>query len=314
MKKSILLFSGLLCMFQAFAFEKNLLVKENYKSSDITQMNLNLSFEDVSIQKIHGDEITMEIYSNYKKKLPSYELDGSTLKLQTSPKRVFNYDLCKICLYIPEDYKLSTLFINTTSGDIDISYLNAENISIKSASGDVDTDDINCDEDFSILANSGDIDINRINAKTISLKTTSGDIDIEKSKAEDMTLKTTSGNIESDKFEGDYISLETNSGNVDSNNTICNYFTASAISGDITLILKKAPSAASAMKTTSGDIELILPKNEGFDLISSSNSGRLHDEINDMSISIRGEFRNSYYGGGSEITIKTTSGDITIDN
>jgi len=236
MKKSILLFSGLLCMFQAFAFEKNLLVKENYKASSISEMNFNLSFEDVSIQKIHGDEITMEIYSNYKKKLPSYELDGSTLKLQTSPKRAFNYDLCKIYLYIPEDFKLSTLLINTTSGDIDISYLNAENISIKSVSGDVDTDDINCDEDFSILANSGDIDINRINAKTISLK------------------------------------------------------------------------------TTSGDIELILTKNEGFDLISSSNSGRFHDEINDMSISIRGEFRNSYYGGGSEITIKTTSGDITIDN
>lgn len=314
MRKSILFITGLLCAFQAFAFEKNLLVKESFNTDSITKLNFNLTYEDVVIQKVYSDEITMEIYSNYKKKLPSYEVNNKALELKSTSSHIFNYDLCKIFLYIPEDYKMQEVLINTTSGDIQINVLNAENMSINSTSGDIDAENINSDEDFSATAISGDIDIEDIKAKTITLKTNSGDIDVEQTQVEDMNLRTTSGSIESDKFDGEYLSLESNSGSIECNNTGCSYFTASTISGDITLILNNAPSAASSIKTKSGDIELVIPKNQGFDIVASSNSGRLHDEINDTSTSARGEFRSSYYGGGSEITVKTNSGDITIDN
>ena len=61
MRKSILFITGLLCAFQAFAFEKNLLVKETFNTDSITKLNFNLTYEDVVIQKVYSDEITMEI-------------------------------------------------------------------------------------------------------------------------------------------------------------------------------------------------------------------------------------------------------------
>ena len=128
MRKSILFITGLLCAFQAFAFEKNLLVKETFNTDSITKLNFNLTYEDVVIQKVYSDEITMEIYSNYKKKLPSYEVNNKALELKSTSSHIFNYDLCKIFLYIPEDYKMQEVLINTTSGDIQINVLNAENM------------------------------------------------------------------------------------------------------------------------------------------------------------------------------------------
>lgn len=316
MKKSFLILSVLFITLQAqvFGLEKNLIVKSTYQASDITQLNFDLTFENVNIQKIYGDEFSLEIYSNNKKKLPTYTLEDGVFKIYTSIKHIFNADYCKIYLYVPADYKFENVSILAASGDMEISDLNSTDISITSASGDIDLKNTYIDEEVSIHTESGDIDIEDLNCQSLTVKSASGDVETENIQAQEMEIKTISGEIKCKNYQGEYICLESTSGEIKSNSIKVEYFTLASLSGDIYLLLNNAPIASSSAKTKSGDIEIYLPSGHGFDLIASSNSGRLHDEINDMSISARGSFENSYYGGGAEITVKTSSGDIRIGN
>ncbi|MCR5189736.1 MAG: DUF4097 domain-containing protein [Treponema sp.] len=316
MKKSFLILSVLFITLQAqvFAQEKNLIVKSTYNASDIIKLDFNLTFENVKIQKIYGDEFSLEIYSNNKKKLPTYTLDDGVFKIYTSIKRIFNVDNCKICLYVPDNYKFENVSILTASGDVELSDLNSAKISITSASGDIDLKNTYSDEELNIHTASGDVDIEDLNCQSLTVKSASGDIETENIQAQEVEIKSISGSIETKNYQGEYICLESSSGEIKSNSIKVEYFTLGSLSGDIYLLLNNAPIAASSAKSNSGDIEIYLPSGQGFDLIASSNSGRLHDEINDMSTSARGTFENSYYGGGAEITVKTSSGDIRIGN
>ncbi len=314
MKKIISIIISFLSVFQIFAGEKNLLRKESFDKGTFKNLNFDLSFEEITFEKTYSDELTVEIYSNNRKKVPTYEIADNTLNLKSTTLRTYAGDLCKIHIYVPEDFTFENITISTKSGDIDADSLHTNLLSLKTNSGSIEVDDVFADEELALNSLSGEISVEDVITKNTKIESSSGEIEIEKLGSEDLAVNSISGKIFLNNYKGEYIFLKSNSGRIEATSVICDYFTIESTSGSISFELKSAIKAASSITSTSGRVNLFVPEECGFDLIASSNSGRFDDEILDADFTPRQDFTNSYYGGGPEITIKTVSGGINLDN
>lgn len=254
MKRIFLLFSLLFLSLPLLAIEPNLIHSESF--SEIENLDLQHSFENITFENIYGEEILVEFYSNNKKKVPFILREGKTLKLKSSENiHLYPSDYCNIKFYIP--YK--AIF---------------QEIKIKTVSGKIKAELLNSSSDINIFSISGQIDIENIKSESISTYSDSGSI---------------------------YISSLT-----------CDFFDSKTNNGFIEISLETSLKAASSIKTDSGNIVIQMKEKSGFDFIVSSTSGIFRDEINNLRLSPRNEYRNSYFGGGPEINIRTTSGGIIL--
>lgn len=137
-------------------------------------------------------------------------------------------------------------------------------------------------------------DINSlINLKDVNISVVSGDINLKDSL--DTIIKTTSGDV--DLVSTNKVSINTKSGDISINN-INSKLTLEAISGDIN-IGKLNIDNNSSIKVTSGDVTI----------------GKTNDIYFDTSV-VSGDVKintNNRYAK-NELKIKTTSGDITVNN
>lgn len=271
-KKAISLVIISLLSFFLFAIEPNLIISRTF--SKINNFDFNLSFENLTIENIYGDEILVELYSNNKKKLPFLNNANGTLKINSTPTQLYPSDYCNIKIYIPHEAVYETIYISTEKGQISIQSLKADEITIKSNTGKITADSLNAD--FSVQVSS-----------------TSAQIDINSTKNESLSIKNGSGSI--------YISSLTS-----------DYFDVTTESGFIELKTENPPKATSKIISKTGDIDFSIIDKSGFDFIASSTSGFLRDEIAGLRLNPRNEYRNSYFDGGAEIHVRTSTGNITI--
>lgn len=274
MKKIITLITALSISVGLFASGNNLLFKENYSTKTISNIELILSSEKVTVSPIYGDEITVEIRSNNKSRVPVVSETKSTLLIESNNQKRFGIaDYCYVEIFIPYDYNFDTVRLQTSSGSLSVESVNANTCIFK--------------------ASSGEIDASRINSNDIQISTSSGHINLM-------------------KFKGEYMDLRASSGSVKTRSITCDYFDVRTSSGSVDVDLLKVPLAASEIRTSSGSVDLIVPDNKGFDMNVSSSSGNFKDDHLRNRLSPRGGFRNSYYGGGPEITVSTSSGSIYL--
>ena len=297
-----------------FANEKNLVAQKSFEYGKITDFDFNLTYEEVFFEKTMAYQLSIEIYCNNKKKIPEFEITNETFYLTSVVHRVYPGDVCKVYIYCPDNTKFDNVKISSASGQISIKNMEAINADIKAVSGKITISNLSLEEDLNLKTTSGSIKAENIYAESTAISSTSGSITVANIATSEMENKTTSGKISLDQFTGEYLLLKSTSGKMISKNTGCNYFTVEGTSGAVELELNKKISASSSIKTVSGTVSLHVPKNAGFNVSVSTTSGRLYDEINDNSFTPRSGYNKSYYGGGSEIAIKTTSGSITIDN
>lgn len=256
-----------------FAVEPNLILSKSF--SNITDFNFDLGHENLTIENIYGDEILVELYSNNNKKLPKvYENEG-ILILKTKQTKLYPSDYCNIKIYIPYEFVFENVNIQTNSGNIILQDLSSEELSIKSISGKIKSQELKISSYINLYSISGQIDINTVTTETISVQSASGFI---------------------------YIS-----------SIIADYFDTTTDSGIIEISLASQPKASSRIHSKTGEVHLSFQnKSFGFDLIASSTNGIFRDEINNLRLTPRNEYRNSYFGGGPEIQIRTTSGNIFV--
>ena len=314
MKKYLAFFSLFLLTASLFGFSRNLVVKKDFAKDEIKNLEFHLKSESLKITPIYGEGITLEIYCNNSKKIPLVVQDDDKLTFTSKINKLSNRtDLCVIELFVPTDYKFDEIKFNATSGDFDFSKLNVDSITCSITSGDIVGKNLNADNSIKFNLTSGDLEIETINCENLTAYATSGDIELKNISATTLRAECTSGDIELNSFEGESIVLRSTSGSLKTKNTTADYFDTTTTSGSIKIELKKAPKASSIISSNSGSVELIVPHDQGFNIQCSSVSGSFEDEINDFKMSIRNSFRNSYYGGGAEINIKTTSGSIELD-
>lgn len=201
MKK--LLFICLFINSLVFAQDFNLISRQNIKTKDINNINVDLSFENVFINKISGEEISIEVYSNNLNCVPNIQTAKQTVTIQTLQQQSSSQDYCSIHIYIPVDFNPDSFLIKTKMGSISIKDLFTENdLEIQSVSGYITISNTNCS---SLIASSisGAINLYNINCDYFYLNSTSSDLLIKlatpisaKSK-----IQTTSGNISFYSYE-----------------------------------------------------------------------------------------------------------------
>ncbi len=162
---------------------------------------------------------------------------------------------------------------------------------------------------------SGTIEIERIMGD-VGVETTSGAIKITQVEGDSIIVDTISGKITMEEITG-IIEVHSVSGRIkiaDSGGAVKSVHT---ISGSIWVELKEIAESPPDMALTSvsGDVTLLLPENISAEIDARTTSGRISSKFKVM---VEGEiekrrFRGTIGEGGIRITLKTTSGDISLE-
>ena len=151
----------------------------------------------------------------------------------------------------------------------------------------------------------GDLFFDALQADRLEIHTQSGDVDLSGAYQE-LAFTSTSGDLLCRDVTVDQVSSQTTSGNIEISGKL-SQIAATSTSGDLSLRTSQMITNA-AIQSTSGDVLLFLPENDGF-------TAQLHSSSGDLICAFPGfrdgnEFR--YKDGGASIRLDTTSGDACL--
>lgn len=266
--------------------EKNIRKEETISIENIENLEINFVSSDAYIYTTNEQEIRVIQYANKTLKedrLFQINKKNQTLTIEDEKEKIhfglFINTNMVFEIFIPKDYCEKTN-IKTVSGDIVMEDSICGKLDLKSTSGDIkNTSTLEADTNIETV--SGDVDLENIVGNT-TIKTTSGDV----------KANTIKGNTNIHTISGD-IRLYSFIGGIDINTT----------SGDIKISHVELQ-RDSKMKTISGDVHLGL-ENTNCEIRTNTTSG-----------AVRLPNGSSLVGTSPEhvLEIKTTSGDIAIDN
>lgn len=255
---------------------------------DCSKLSLEFSTGDIIVNTT--DKTSLKVVQSASRKLKDeekfeIEKQGNNIEIRRKDENKFFHNKFinvlrgfnsneKIELYVPKAYA-ENLDIKTTSGDIEFnSDMKLNAISCTQSSGDIKMD-------------------GRIVADSIGIKTTSGDIDIESLNSKYYNIQVTSGDI--------FIKSVSGSGNI------------KAISGDIKINYKSIGEYVKA-NATSGDVKMKVDKNLNFKFKGRCTSGDINGDFpltyeNDRKSKASGQVGKAPY---KTIDVSTMSGDIDI--
>ena len=187
MKKIFFILSLIFFSAPFFADAKNLVYNNSFDFKNIESLEVSLTYENLKISQIYGDEIVVEIGSNNNKKIPQVSLEqdelSCTLKISSTVKKATLGNNCTVYLYLPQDFFADQISISLLSGNLQADILKAQNaLYIKNVSGR--TDIAGCTTDYlNATAISGNLTIQKITAGYFDINNTSGNIFLELEKA-----------------------------------------------------------------------------------------------------------------------------------
>ena len=294
---------------------EDIVAKEYFETTNISKISTDLTYENFTVKTTNGNEILIEIASNYSKMIPEFYVEDDAFVIKSKKKKLWNAGyICNVYLYLPTDFFPTTTELNTASGEVFIEDLETDKLSVSSASGDIKILFSNAKDEITLSAASGEIEFETGNTTKFSAKTASGDILIKQLTSNEIICDAVSGEITTQEIKCEYLSCETTSGDIDCSKTVCQYFDIKAVSGSVDLELDNQIEAESSIKTTSGSVDLVVPEDMNFEIIANSSSGKFEDDINGRTYHPRDNFASKYNEGGVTILIDTTSGSIELES
>ena len=184
MKKRFLLPLLFLSMiFPFFADAKNLVYTNSFDFYTIDNLEITLTYEQLQILRIYGNELLVEIGSNNIKKIPEVSCDQETLKITSKEEKYKRGDKCTVYLYIPQDFQAQSITIRNVSGNISADFLKAQNaVLLSNVSGRTDIGSCQT-ELFTCLSVSGNTSLQKIMVDYFEFGSTSGNIFAELERA-----------------------------------------------------------------------------------------------------------------------------------
>ena len=217
-------------------------------------------------------------------------LDGTTLRIRYAKSGFrISFNLEKtLTVSLPEGTVLKSADIGTTSGDIVIPNLVADEVRLNSTSGSIKA--VTATKKLTASSTSGDVNVRQdSDIDTVDLNSTSGSIGVTVTgSAETVRMQSTSGNLYPEIASA--VSLETSS-------------TSGSVTGSV------ASFTDLKVGSTSGSVTLKLPAEPGFTLKAGTTSGSFSS---DLALSKSGD-TYTCGDGSARCSIHTTSGDIRID-
>ena len=172
---------GLFCSLPLFAENINLLYSQAFAIADLSALDISLDYEELHISQIYGDEISIEIESNNINRVPRVEVQERVLTIKapkarqtTKALRMEKGNVCRVFVYIPQDFMPDTINISMTAANFMAEVLRSK--------------------------------------VSITVSSTTGRIDILSCQTESLTLHNTKGNSTLQKIKVDYFDLRSSSG------------------------------------------------------------------------------------------------------
>ncbi len=155
-----------------------------------------------------------------------------------------------------ENTKNYSYELNCISGDIKVSNINAKSFDLQSVSGDVFINEVCLQTEGNFHSISGDVNISYIEADSIRTDSVSGDVKISHIKTDSIRTESISGDVKINSSAiYNKINLESSSGDIDlSMAEICKNLSAKVTSGDIDIKLPKTSDFTAKYKTSSGSL------------------------------------------------------------
>ena len=185
MKKLLFVFAVLIFAFPLFAKTQNLVFNKSYNCSQIESLEILLTYENLKITQIYGDEITVEISSNNNKQVPSVLLDQDDLSdkgnliIKSAVTRTKPGNKCSVYLYIPQEFIADSIIISLVSGNLQADFLRSENsLAINNVSGRTDIAGLSTDF-LNLSSISGNIKTQKLSVSYFYISNISGNTFIE---------------------------------------------------------------------------------------------------------------------------------------
>ncbi|RDW21098.1 hypothetical protein CWR48_03845 [Oceanobacillus arenosus] len=238
--------------------------------------------------------------------------------------------------------------IRTGSGDVEISNIITESISMQTESGDMEAVRI-LSKQASIIASSGDLSLKDSEVEKLSFETSSGEAKLKNISSNVIHGSASSGDIVVKNLHGKSLEIETSSGEMELEKVIVNTASLRANSGDIAadyLMTEQTSVRTSSgeinvrsfqgnvkAESSSGDVEFSTVDEAAYDIETSSgditveiSSEKLNATINaktrsgkirtNLPLQIEGQAKHRLEGsigsGENPIILKARSGDIKI--
>jgi DUF4097 and DUF4098 domain-containing protein YvlB len=307
------------------AFELELVDTSKYLIDETGNIVLTCNSEDVTLKRAEGgtDKFIikqyvgsyaakgqfLEVFNTFSGDENSYGLKINADKRKGRSIMVLGSNARRCEVYVPESYRGNWKIVSS-SGDVTIdSDLKCENITINTASGDVELDELAA-KDILIETTSGDISGRALHGEGI-LRTKNGSIKIDEISG-DSLFETGSGDVKLDDIKGQ-IKIDTQSGDVEAKEIEGGVQVATS-SGSVDLLVDKLKSDVD-IDTEDGDIVCKFPYNAGFQIEAETGSGDIKCDfkkelgLDEDSRYLRGDVDQ---GGNYEVEISTSSGDIEI--
>ncbi|MER1994220.1 MAG: DUF4097 family beta strand repeat-containing protein [Eubacteriales bacterium] len=236
-------------------------------------------------------------------------LDGTTLRIRYAKSGFrISFNLEKqLTVSLPEGTVLKSADISSTSGDLKIPYLAADEIRLGSTSGNVSA--VTATGKLTAASTSGDVDVRQTaDIDTADLDSTSGSISCELVNVKTLTANSTSGGIRAAVTgKAGTVKIGSTSGNVYPEIASADKVEISSTSGSVSGTV--AAFADLKVGSTSGNVTLKLPAEPGLTLKTGTGSGSFGSGI------ALEKNKDAYTcgDGSARCEISTTSGDIRID-
>lgn len=244
----------------------------SFNANKIEDIQIALVAEKLSIQPVNSNEITVELYGTWSKRLePEVSYTNNTLVIKQKQKNGVNLHKRSVVVKLPaEKITQNTITkIENVSGSVQLSDFEMSKLNISNVSGSIKLSNIVC--------------------KSSNLECVSGSVKIENCSIEDLEIATVSGSI---KSEGYFDELN-----------------ADAVSGSIKVLNQKDFTKDSSFSTISGAITIDLPSDTNAKIDCSSTSGSvLCEHTNTKSKSVDQKLGSGTY----ELEANSMSGSIKI--
>ena len=312
MKRNILSALCLLCSATLFAKAKTV-ISETYSAEGITDFTSKLRYENLSVSEYSGAEISVEITTTVPKFKPQVIIDDGVFSIISKDKRnsIIN-EHCTVKVQVPEGFSVKNFRLETSSGDVSCDKLLAgEEILISASSGNTSIKEAAA-KSIKMEASSGDFNCSNFSAEgKISVETSSGNQTFMNITAKEISMTASSGDLKCQALAANLLKCKTSSGIMNFSDSRAGSIKTESSSGNQTFILEDALQADSSFNASSGNITVGIPNFSTFNLEMETSSGDFKDKIFDSIIEAK-KIKMPYNGGGINIRIKTSSGNITL--